>query len=169
MGRLLLLDASSLLIIRNITRPDCLNELLAEVTMHLQKGDIGFPKEVANELKIIGRYEPVTHWSVGLGKSLKQYAAHFNHVSNVMEVIADLGFDEGIDKPDGSEPSLPYAAAAAFRFHSSGRDCCVVSEDTGFLPHRPSMEQLCNALGCSMIRTREALSELGLDRHLVQA
>ncbi|MFG3603758.1 hypothetical protein [Micromonospora chersina] len=167
MGRLLILDASSLLTIERVTQPDCFNELLEEVTRQVQKGDFGFPKEVVAELKIIGRHEAVTRWSVGLGLSLRPYAAHFNDLANIMEIVADLGFDEGIEKPDGTEASLAYAAATAFRYHASGRDCCIVSEDTGVLPHRPSMEQLGSAFGCPMLRTREALLEMGLDGFLV--
>lgn len=167
MSRVLVFDASGLMKVRDLARPYALVELVDELRIRVEKGRAGFPSQVVEELKVLARDESITQWAIGLGRTLKAYRAPYDFVIPVMEVVCDLGFDEGLESPDGSEPSIVYAAAAACRARHEGRKVCLVSEDVGGLPHRPSMMELASALSIDIVSARTALLELGLDHHLV--
>ena len=154
--------------VRDIVRSSEFNELIGRFTVQIEKGRAGFPGQVVDELKVLARDEPITRWCIGLGRTLKAYAALNEYVVPVMETVAELGYEEGVENPDGSEPSLIYAAALACRYLQENRTVSVVTEDRGSLPLRPSMETLANELGIDTITTQWALTKLDLDDLLFQ-
>jgi hypothetical protein len=163
---ILLFDVSGLLRLSDITKQADFNELLEALTQHIEKGKAGFPRRVVEELKVLARDEPITQWCIGLGNGIRHCNPTYSYFQAIMDVVAELGFDEGLENPDGSEPSFIYTVARSYFWRLDGQEVVIVSEDVGDHPLRPTMEQLCDRLSCPMIDARSAVRELSLSRFL---
>jgi hypothetical protein len=78
----------------------------------------------------------------------------------------DLGYDEGLEDIDGSDPAIIELAADAHMLESTNVEFWVVSEDRGSAPLRPTMQEICTKCGWAMLGISAGLKSLGLEELL---
>ncbi|UTT48883.1 hypothetical protein [Rhodococcus gordoniae] len=159
-------DASALYMMTKIAHPDRILELLAKMTTYVEDGQLCFPREVAQDLGVTARNEPIAGWATGLGRSLSAFRADIKFNRPLVAYAKSCGFDEGFSTISGEEPSIVHVGRLACQYSAENREFKVASEDTGENPISPTMEQLCSQASWTRIDARATLVELGLSGFL---
>ena len=165
-GSLCVADASALYeMCRQIAEPKH-PEFLEGLNRAMKKGCLGFPREVADDLSVIARDEPIWAWASGQRGRLDDFAGDIGQMRPLMGLVRDLGFPNGIESLDGRENCLSSIGCLCLHLEEQGKKFVVATEDFGEAPLRPTMEQIANRKGWTVISATETLGVLNL-RHLL--
>lgn len=146
-----------------VVRNDVLPDLWPLLTRAIEKGQLGFPREVLTDLAWAARFEHVTAWASGLGSLLKPYNGNIRYATPLMDLVANCGFDEGFGSLGGDhEPGAAGVGRLACEYDDEGKPFTIATEDYGEHPLAPTMTQLCERAGWSTIDARGCLRGLGL-------
>ena len=121
----------------------------------------------ADELLVIARDEPIWAWASGLASKLDAYSADIAFMRPLMGYIRKAGFPHGIESLDGKEGCLPSVGCLCLQLAGSKVNFVLTTEDTGEHPLRPTMEQIANECGWTVLSARCALTHLGLANLLI--
>lgn len=159
-------DASALYVMSQLAHPDNLLDLFRGMTDCVEDGRLCFPSEVAKDLGVTARDEPVAIWATGLGRKLSIYRADIKYNRLLVSYAKACGFDEGFNTISGGEPSIAHVGRLACQYNNDSREFMVATEDVGENPLSPTMEQLCDQASWARIDAREAINRLDLSQFL---
>jgi hypothetical protein len=161
------IDSSALLAIGGCTSKARFPELLNSLTARVQDSILWLPRAVVKELSVMGRDESVTFWGIGLGNALRPFSADIEHKIAIMhELQLEMGYEEGIEDVDGSEPAIVEVCAIAHMLRARTIPFRIISEDRGLAPLRPTMAEMCAHFEWVMVDVREGLKGLDLEEYL---
>lgn len=160
--RIFVSDALGLLGLYESALPSTRTSVLDKMTDCLERGELRFPREVVDELRIIDRGGHLAAWSSGLGRTKDLWPSDIMYQRDVMKVVVQLGYDEGFQTLDDSEPIVSPVSRLCFGLAAGGTAFHVVTTDTGTHPLVPTMEQFSNAAGWSILNPEKCARELDL-------
>jgi hypothetical protein len=140
--------------------------LLTGLTRCVDQERLAFPREVADELQVVAREEPIWAWANGLTSKLDKYSADIALMRPLMGHVRKAGFPHGIESLDGKEGCLTQVGCLCLELEDALTTFVLATEDTGEHPLRPTMEQIAVQAGWSVLDARGALTHLGLE-HLL--
>jgi hypothetical protein len=151
MTKVVLADALGLVGLLDLVSPASHKSLFDNVTRCFERGELQFPREVADELDVIARNDFLSGWHTGLGDKRDLYTADIALMRPVMKLVADAGFPEGVESLDNKDPAILHVARLGFALTHAKTEFCVLSTDVGKNPLVPTMEQLCVSAGWELI------------------
>ncbi|MBO0609367.1 hypothetical protein [Myceligenerans salitolerans] len=137
-------------------------DMIHGLTSCVDQGILGFPRDVATELTVIARGEPIWSWANGLTSKIDNYNPSISWMRPFMGYVQEAGFEYGIDGIESGENAMATVGCLCLQLQSESREFVLATEDNGETPLRPTMEQIANLAGWSMIDARGALNHLGL-------
>jgi hypothetical protein len=137
-------------------------DLLTGLTKRVDKGELGFPREVCAELEVIAREEPIWAWANGLTSKLDPFSSNINYIRPLMTLVVRLGFEYGIETLEKDRSAFAPVGRLCLMLQEESTDFVLATEDTGEVPLRPTMEQVAQQAGWQHLDARGALNYLGL-------
>jgi len=125
--------------------------LLVALTELVEDQVLRFPKEIADELAVVDRGGHLASWAAGLGSHLNSFNANYKYNLPLMQYAKELGFEEGFQSLDGKDPAVVAAGRLACEYSATAVEFAILTGDLGKAPLRPTMEQLCDHAGWTVI------------------
>ncbi|MEV4237050.1 hypothetical protein AB0J47_17945 [Nocardia sp. NPDC049737] len=161
-----LADASALQGMFELFAPPNIHRLVDRLTKAVDDRELGFPREVVTNLQVVARDDPVSFWAGGLGRRLNHFRADIVHDRTLMKHVDALGFEEGFETLDGSDPCIASIGRLACQYQHERTEFTVVTEDVGEGPLSPTMEQLCTTALWPYCDASACIRYLGLGNYL---
>jgi hypothetical protein len=136
--------------------------MIDELTICVDQGTLAFPRDVASELKVIARGEPIWSWASGLTSKLDNYNPNIKWMRPFMGYVSEAGFEFGIEGIESDESGMTKVGCLCLELQNNATQFVLATEDTGETPLRPTMEQIAMQARWSTIDARGALNHLGL-------
>ncbi|MBI2916777.1 MAG: DUF4411 family protein [Chloroflexi bacterium] len=151
------LDTSSVICPKELAQPQHQPDVFAHMTQLVQQGQIGFPKQVLEELQRYAKEDLPLQWARANYNRKAFPNPSMETLRRVMAIAGDV-VDPMKLRPDAD----PYVLAMALEFLDEGRDVVVVTEDTVDRPSHISMATACDRLKLKWSTMRDFLADKGI-------